>query len=303
MDTIHIEHGKYSCRYTIPTGKCCDPDWKPEEPVDSSTLEYVPGWAMLHYSSNRSQVEFYHDEELLFTLQPEYCKVDSPGVVFHTLDTDEFPKLTERQRTLCTIHLKYNELAVYNMDGIHIQNTFKGRGMISRMIDADSWIIMLSWEWNPIAFMGIIKKDDFFRDIQNSSNDDLEPPKLSGFITVKQMVQKPKADLVEMMRTIGAQITADPSERNRTGLCVDDSYGFDFYYDRTGIYLKEGQAFIDNNVQYVDERYFPFDKLYSGEFDLDMDPNTEPEPESESKSKSETDEPNEPNGPDGQDKE
>lgn len=149
--------------------------------------------------------------------------------------------------------------------------------MISRMIDIGPLIIMLSLEWSPIAFMGIIRKDDFFRDMQKSSNNELDQPKLSGFIPVAQI--GPDADLASMMRAMSMQIAesqqADPGERNRAGLCVDDSYGFDFYYDCTGIYLKENYT-----LEY--ERYFPFDKLYSGDLDLDMDPATETETDNES---------------------
>lgn len=235
-------HGSYSCRYTMPTEEIVDDlDWQPDPRDPEDPLHYVPGWAMLHYSRNNSPVEFYHKDELLFTLQPEYEKVDSPGVVFHTLSAEEFPELSERQRTLFTIHMKYNELEVRNMDGELVQTTFKGRSMISRMIDVDPWIIMLSWEWNPIAFMGIIKKDDFFRDIQKSSGDDLT------------------SIMQAMSLQISASRQADPGERNRTGLCVNDNYGFSFYYDNKGIYLTES-------------RYFPFDRLYSGDLDLDEDP-------------------------------
>lgn len=123
MGKHNIKHGEYSCEYSTPDRDTGKPDWEPEQPVDRDTLTYVPGWAMLHHSGNESPVEFYHSGEHLFTLQPEYVKVDSPGVVFHTLSSEDFPELTERQRTLCTVHMKYNELAVYNMNGELVQTT------------------------------------------------------------------------------------------------------------------------------------------------------------------------------------
>lgn len=243
--------GPFRVEYSVAIYPGTKDKYKPELDMtivkDPDTLA-LSEWQMGASNPTKSPVTFYKGDDLLFTHQPEYYYQNNPNVIFYQFPSEKYPGLSEEERTIFTICLKFNELAVYNMKNELIQNTFNGREFMSNLVDLGDWIIMFSWIWGPHGFLGIIQKKPFFEDIFKTKNQDIKAPQLGVSVSAETLTEVcGTGDVNEMMETqqfqniqdvawsqIKKSMDQDPGERNRAGLCIP--YEIPFYYDKTGFY-------------------------------------------------------------------
>lgn len=252
MELVQILFGRYSARYMSKQysdanelSKRWQEDRKakamPTNPKDPDTLT-IADWPF----GESGPVEFCKDGNILFAVKPEYYHTCDPAIVFYELEDKTIP---EEERTLATIHEKFNELSIYNMKGEKIATVFKGREFISKMHDIGDWILMFSWVWHPDYFFGVVHKRDFFEEVYARRNEGVTKPTIGAFLLADNM----STDAITQATTmINAAIAADPAERNRRGLVLNGRQVF--WYDKTGIYHNDN--------------HFPYEAIYAGDVDV-----------------------------------